>query len=503
MHLSTGDWLNDSRGLLNHLARSLRDHPWEAAGLSAIAYAIYLISDRWLWSPLRDIPGPKAAIFSRFYIANIRASGKEYLWIQDLHETYGNIVRIGDPKTVILSDPSALKEIYGTQQFIKSDFHAPFSFKNVPNIFSTRDPSEHNRRRRLMSHGFSMSNIASMERFILDSGVIKLMDKFDKRFAGKGIEVNMYNEWHCMAFDVIGELAYGQSFGMIDRGHHPFTKWLAGARGIPIVQGTFPILARAPGCLMFCITPVSYLNQRRMFRFAQDLYAARRRMGKEVDRPDLMSLLINGVDPETGEQLTYDEQITESLAFVIAGTDTTSNTLTNLIFLLCEHPQVLQRLQQELDKVMPDRNAAMSYKRLDKEHAPFLWAVLMESMRLRTVVPTGLPRLVPKGGCALAGHYLPEGTEVSINPHMVHHDPEIFSNPDKFLPDRWLTEDSAKLARYHIPFSLGPRMCIGKNIAWMELTLALAHLVWRFKFSLADPEKQTKISHFFLTRPGI
>ncbi|OZJ03916.1 hypothetical protein BZG36_03278 [Bifiguratus adelaidae] len=488
-------------GAIEQVAKSIKDHPLQAASIGVIAYATYLIGDHLIWSPLRNIPGPTVAKLSRFYMANMRKSGKEYKIIEDLHRQYGRFVRIG-PNTVSISDRNALKEIYSTQHYRKSDFYNTFTFKGAPNIFSTTDPAYHNKIRRIMSPSFSVSNISGMEGYILDSGVIALVDKFDKEFADKPVEVNMYEEWHYMAFDIIGELAFGQSFGLIQKGYHPFTKWLGTGRALVAAKSTFPILNHFPEWSLFWISPKGVSNRRKLFKFAEDAYAARRSLGDKIDRRDLMALVISSVDPETGERFTYEEQIAESLAFVIAGTDTTSNTLTNTIYLLCEHPDILARLQEELDRVMPDRNAATSYKQLGKENAPLLWAVLMESMRVRTVLPSGLPRIVPKGGRVIAGQFIPGGTEVSVNPHLIHYDPDIFPEPEKFLPDRWLSEEANEMAKFHIPFSIGPRMCIGKNIAWMEATLALAHFVRRFDFKLAHPEKHIDIAHFFLSRPN-
>ncbi|ORX63930.1 cytochrome P450, partial [Basidiobolus meristosporus CBS 931.73] len=161
-----------------------------------------------------------------------------------------------------------------------------------------------------------------------------------------------------------------------------------------------------------------------------------------------------------------------------AGTDTTSNTLTWAVYLLTKHPKSAQKLAEELDAAIPDRQAKIQDSELHS--LPYLNAVISETFRCLPTVPIGLPRVIPKGGKTMKGYYLPGGTTVSVPINCLHLDPHVFPDPEAFQPDRWLVEDTLLMKRYLIPFSYGSRACIGRNIAMMELRLTLASLYRRF-----------------------
>jgi cytochrome P450 len=110
-----------------------------------------------------------------------------------------------------------------------------------------------------------------------------------------------------------------------------------------------------------------------------------------------------------------------------------------------------------------------------------------------------LPRVVPPGGADVCGVWLPGGTPVSIQAYAMNRDGKYFHRPDSFAPERWLAEATGnpdspffgdQRDTFH-PFSLGPRSCLGQNLAWAELRLIMAKLVWTFDFTLPqDPAKR-------------
>jgi cytochrome P450 len=93
-------------------------------------------------------------------------------------------------------------------------------------LIETSDPVQHARYRRIFSPGFSQATLDSLEDLMMESGVLALMDKFSAKYADKGVVCNIFNEFHLMAFDILGELAYGKSFNMIKRDSHPFPTWI-------------------------------------------------------------------------------------------------------------------------------------------------------------------------------------------------------------------------------------------------------------------------------------
>lgn len=166
--------------------------------------------------------------------------------------------------------------------------------------------------------------------------------------------------------------------------------------------------------------------------------------------------LMSRLEEKTGD-LDHIDMAAECLDHMVAGIDTTGDTLCFLMWELSQ-PRSLhlqRRLTEELQK-SPD--AAI-------DQFPFMDAVLNEALRCYPAIPMSLPRLVPQGGRAIDGMYVPENTIVSCQPHSVHRmNTHVYPNPDKFNPDRWLeAEGDADRRRLLFSFSNGGRGCVGKQ----------------------------------------
>jgi len=189
----------------------------------------------------------------------------------------------------------------------------------------------------------------------------------------------------------------------------------------------------------------------------------------------------------------------EALTQLIAGSDTTGNTISHLIDMLMLHPQKLQALHNELDAAYPsplpeDFVADFASCR----DLPYTSAVIHETLRLRTTVSCGLPRVVAKGGANVCGKFFKEGTVLSTPTYTVHRDVRIFGNNAlEFVPERWLGEGRFELEKSFLGFSYGPRACIGRNVAFMELKKTVATLFRRFEYRRVYPEKETYIREGF------
>ncbi|XP_078593035.1 cytochrome P450 2U1-like [Branchiostoma floridae x Branchiostoma japonicum] len=167
----------------------------------------------------------------------------------------------------------------------------------------------------------------------------------------------------------------------------------------------------------------------------------------------------------------------------VAGMETTANTLRWGLLYLVTHPDVQTKVQAELDEVVGrDRPPAVS----DKPNLPYTEATIMEMQRIRTVVPLSVPHCTTSD-TALLGYDIPAGTDVLINLWSLHMDPGSWDNPDKFDPSRFLdgngqlqTNDS------FMPFSTGRRVCLGEQLAKMELFLFLTNMLQQFTFTLPE-----------------
>uniref|UniRef100_T1IQ14 Cytochrome P450 2U1 n=1 Tax=Strigamia maritima TaxID=126957 RepID=T1IQ14_STRMM len=169
------------------------------------------------------------------------------------------------------------------------------------------------------------------------------------------------------------------------------------------------------------------------------------------------------------------------LDLFFAGSDTTTNTLGWCLLYMIEHPDVQARVQKEIDDVIgSERVPTMT----DQKLMPYTEAVLTEVSRIVTIVP--LVGHSCQADTTVFGKYFPKGINVSFNLWGVHHDPEFFPEPNKFKPDRFLT-DTGQMKRVMelIPFSMGKRQCLGESLARMELFLFFTCLLQYFTFKKA------------------
>lgn len=129
--------------------------------------------------------------------------------------------------------------------------------------------------------------------------------------------------------------------------------------------------------------------------------------------------------------MTIEEIQSDARVFIVAGTDTTSNTLTYLVWSVCHHTEVKAKLMEELNS-LPE-----GYTDEDLQKLPYLANVIEETLRLHPVVPSALPREVPPSGASLAGHWVPGGVTVSCQSYSMHRDPQAFPDAERFMPERW------------------------------------------------------------------
>lgn len=221
------------------------------------------------------------------------------------------------------------------------------------------------------------------------------------------------------------------------------------------------------------------------------------RLEKPSDRVDLLARLMEGRD-ESGQKLGREELTAEALTQLIAGSDTTSNTSCALLYHCLQHPDVVRKLQKELDDALPDADAVPSYAQV--KDLPYLDAVIKETMRIHSTSSLGLPRLIPPGpGITLLGHHFPQGTVLSVPAYTIHYSTEIWGeDADVFRPERWENVTEKQKAAF-IPFSYGPRACVGRNVAEMELALIVGTVFRRYEFEIRQGELETREG--FLRKP--
>lgn len=236
----------------------------------------------------------------------------------------------------------------------------------------------------------------------------------------------------------------------------------------------------------------------------------RAQAGREAKK-DFFYYLLNAKDPETGKGLSTPELWGEANVLMIAGSDTTSTTLSATLFYLVRTPDALAKLCAEVRGAFSEVEDIVSGTRLND--LVYLKACIDEALRLAPAVPGAPPREVMEGGVMVDGVYLPAGTDCGTPVYSIHRQERYYREPEQFIPERWIegatcksssaswqtTKEEIEIARRAFcPFSIGPRGCIGKSMAFMEMRLTLARMIFLFDMSLADRRGEDAGGHLKL-----
>lgn len=197
------------------------------------------------------------------------------------------------------------------------------------------------------------------------------------------------------------------------------------------------------------------------------------------------------------QELSDPEIAQEASNLIVAGSDTTANTITYLIWAVLKTPRVHQRILEELSS-LPG-----TYTSQELAGLTYFNATIQESLRLYGAAPGGLPRIVPKGGRELGGYFIPEGLTVTTQAYTTHRDPSIFEDPLNFKPERWLNPSPVMEAAF-MPFGGGSRICIGLHLAYLEIMLSCAKFFLTFPkahVSSRTTDKDMELENYFLIAP--
>jgi len=202
------------------------------------------------------------------------------------------------------------------------------------------------------------------------------------------------------------------------------------------------------------------------------------RKSQEIGDRDFVDLLLKAQD-EQNVKLTEKEVVDNCVLFVFAGSDSMASSLAFTIYLLALHPEVQQKVAEEIRTQLQDIPKSME----DVSKLKYTAMVFNESLRMYS--PSGQSsRSNNSTDVILDGHRFPKGTRFIFPTHTIHHDPEYWPEPDAFKPERWINEDAIPKMAF-LPFGLGPRNCIGVRFALMEAKLILARIVSQYSFILA------------------
>ena len=399
--------------------------------------------------------------------------------LRRLQQTYGPIARLQIPRMAVflVSDPDAIQDALTStgRQYAKGMPRRGQALDGVGEQplarvlgqgLLTSSGDLHRSQRRLMQPLFHRDRIAGYA-----TAFAQLADQAGDRWAD-GQTLDVHAAMTELTLEIITRTVFDVEMDtdVVATIRRAIDADLAGAGG--------PLAAR-PGRRPWP-TPAARRRRRAVAdldRVVLDLIQHRRRIG--TDGTDLLSLLLNARDADTGEAMPDRQVRDEALTILLAGHETTANALSWALHLLAVHPPAQERLGAEVDELLSGRLPTVG----DLASLTYTTGVFKESMRLYPPAWVLARHLVtPQTVC---GYDLPAGSMILLSPYVVHHDRRWWPRPDEFLPERW-AEPAPDRPRYaYVPFGAGARQCIGNSFAEMEGVIVLATLARRWR--MAEP----------------
>ncbi|KAK5946777.1 hypothetical protein PMZ80_000920 [Knufia obscura] len=440
--------------------------------------------------PLSRFPGPKSRALTVWPLARSTWNGADNTDVPNLHKQYGKVVRIAPNQLSFLGDGKTFKDIYGfrhnqTEAKKETRFYARPA-NRAPGLF-TADGSTHSRQRKIVSHAFSDKALKEQES-MLQLWAKKLRSKLAEQ-ATRREQTDMLK---ITTFDIMADFTFAEPLHMLDNSE--YVSWVKTIFG-GIKFGTRLRAIRMLGIISRSALEkirsyVPSLRKKSMQHLKYITDRIDRRLAKTPDRPDLWSrILEKGGDPRsTDAGLSLQEHYSIASLFMVAGTETTATALSGTMYYLLKNPEYMIKLQHELRSAF----SSIDDMHLDSlARVPFLEAVLKEGIRMYPPVPIGLPRVSPPGGMTVGEHFVPEGTVVAVHQLSTYRQEDNFKHAYEFKPERWLGDLEFKDDRLDAfePFSVGPRNCLGKNLAWHEMRLLLSAVLLHFDVELCKESK--------------
>ncbi|OSD00805.1 high nitrogen upregulated cytochrome P450 monooxygenase 2 [Trametes coccinea BRFM310] len=456
------------------------------------------------WHPLARYPGPMTHKLSKAYLAWISRGGRRHVYTQELHRQYGDIVRVG-PNEVSINMASAVYPLMGTSGLHKGpQWGARAATQAVPPLIAIGEPKEHLRRRKPWNRAFNVASLKDFEPLVANR-TRQLVDLLGSR---KG-EVNLSKWFSWFTYDLMSDMAFGGGSEMMRNGDEG-SVWPLLEEGL-VNSDTFGHLPWTADYVRKIPGLGSKMKEMRNFCITRT--AERVKLGNHSTK-DLFYYLNNEDGAEPTPPLP--QVVADGALAVVAGSDTTSSVLSNLVYCLLTHPEAYARLRSEVDTYYPPGEDALN----TKHHAdmPYLTAVINETMRLYPPVSDGSQRIVPygSGGRIIGTSYLPEGTIVTVHTYTIHRDPRNFSPlPESFWPERWIlaNSDKADVKLVHnpaafFPFSFGPGNCAGKGLAMQEMRMVVTLMMQKLDMRLADgfdpaTYEESLLDYLILSRPAL
>jgi cytochrome P450 len=413
------------------------------------------------------LPGPEPARF-------MGRKGNQYSYVKDpigyttmLYQNYGQVAGLvkGDARQAFFFGAEynkyILNDVKCFHTVLETVTPEPIKARRKGIGLLNMNGDQHRFNRKLMMPAFHKNKI---ERYRTDFVEItnKLLDSWEGRS-----QIDVSQEMQKLTLQIVCKTLFG--IDITDRSD----------RLGRLIKGMLDLPFFAPSVSLFPYD-VPGLPYHRLLNLISDLdeelllMVKKKRLETEMQH-DVMSLLIHASDEE-GNYMGDNELVGHATTLIIAGHETSSNTLAWTLFLLEQHPDILSDLLDELKGTLGGSPPGLA----QLNELPLLDAVVKESLRLLPPGPN--TSRVSTEDFELGGYAFSKGTFVTFSKYLTHRDPEIYEDPMTFHPGRW--EAISPSPFEYFPFSAGPRMCIGTAFAMMEIKVILSMILQRYRLQL-------------------
>jgi cytochrome P450 len=310
--------------------------------------------------------------------------------------------------------------------------------------------------------------------------ISKLHDQIEGPNKGK---VDMVRWLNFTTFDIVGDLAFAESFQALEKGEYHF--WMATIfHNMKIgvffrVARAYPIFNRILMTIVGMI-PAAAETIKKLQNDTKD--KTMRRINSKTDRKDFISHFLRHNDDEKGGVST-EEIISNAGLFIVAGSETSATLLSGMFFYLLKNPDYMTKLKEE---VRSSFTSTEDMTFASQTRLPYLQACIEETLRIYPPVPAELPRVTPPEGVIINGEMIPGNISVGVPHYGMFHSEKNFKNASSYRLERWLGDPayaSDDLTAVQ-PFSVGTRNCIGKNLAYAEIRSIMCRILWNFESEL-------------------
>ncbi|MBE3560041.1 MAG: cytochrome P450 [Ktedonobacteraceae bacterium] len=436
---------------------------------------------------LKTPPGPKNPLSSTLAFQRTPLA-----FLSSLRQQYGDIAqfRLLTMPVVVISHPDYVQQVLQKKytNYDKDVFLFNVSRSFLGNGLVTAVGGESwLRQRRLMQPAFHRQRITAMGQVMTDT-TLKMLEHWQV-CTNQDQTLDIEEEMMRLTLQIAGLVlftmdvsgtshAFGQAYAQVNTALTDFLRF-------PLIPLSWPT-SRG----------IRYRRAiRAMDKIAYDIIHRRRQSNEDAN--DLLSMLLQARDEETGEGMSDLQLRDEVMTLLFAGHETSAKALTWTWYLLAKHPHVERKLHEELGSVLEGRTPTIA----DLPRLPYARMILEESMRLYP--PSWQVMRQAREEDEMGGYRIPAHTIIFWSQYIVHRHPDFWENPEQFDPERFSPEQGQKRhSCAYIPFSSGPRMCIGNALALTEMHLILATIAQRYRLALVPDNTSVEPIPLITLHPG-